>query len=269
MNYWKTILIVDDEPTTLNGLKKTLEIWSEDNGELVEILCASSGKEGFQILKEKKVHILLTDIRMPEMTGLELVKLIEQKEEAPVVIVMSAYSEFDYAQKAIQLGVVNYLLKPISKAKLIEAIEKAKKIEESREHSGLIKKVVDEQLLNIEENENQTHALIKEAIQFIDNNLHERLNQKEVADLVHLNASYFSVLFKEQTGLTFSEYITRRRLQVAKKLLYSTDLPIVVIAEKVGYQTAKYFIKIFKEFEGFTPSQYRKQLAKEEERKVK
>ncbi|WP_256592999.1 helix-turn-helix transcriptional regulator, partial [Pseudomonas sp. 2822-15] len=71
--------------------------------------------------------------------------------------------------------------------------------------------------------------------------------------MVHLNASYFSVLFKEQTGLTFSEYLTRRRMQVAKKLLFSTDLPIGVIAEKVGYQTAKYFIKLFKELEGHTP----------------
>jgi two-component system, response regulator YesN len=73
-----------------------------------------------------------------------------------------------------------------------------------------------------------------------------------------LNPSYFSVLFKEQANLNFSEYVTRRRIQRAKELVISTNLPINEIAEEVGYKTSKYFIKIFKEMEGITPSTYRK-----------
>ncbi|MBU9714318.1 response regulator transcription factor [Evansella tamaricis] len=263
MSYWKTVLLVDDEPTTLNGLRKTLELWAEGQTSKVEILCASSGMEAMKILDTRRVHVLLTDIRMPEMTGLALAQLLEKKEDAPVVLIMSAYSEFKYAQKAIQLGVVNYLLKPISKQELIDSVEKAFEVEANREQSGLIKKVVDQNLLQFEDQDHQTASIIKDAINYVNQNLHEKLTLKEVADAVHLNASYFSVLFKEQTNLTFSDYLTRRRLQVAKHLLFTTDIPINDIAEKVGYQTAKYFIKIFKESVGQTPSQYRKEILKQ------
>jgi two-component system, response regulator YesN len=91
-------------------------------------------------------------------------------------------------------------------------------------------------------------------------NLNLSLGLKEVSERVHLNASYFSFLFKEQTDLTFSEYVTRTRVQKAKELLASTHLPVGDISERVGYQTSKYFIKVFKEAAGVSPSQYRKDL---------
>jgi len=93
---------------------------------------------------------------------------------------------------------------------------------------------------------------------YIDHHLKDEINQKDVAAHVHLNPSYFSVLFKEKVELTFSEYLTRRRIQRAKELVISTNLPISEIAEESGYKTPKYFIKIFKELEGMTPSTYRK-----------
>lgn len=92
----------------------------------------------------------------------------------------------------------------------------------------------------------------------MNENLPGQISLKEVADAVHLNASYFSAMFKEQTSITFSEYLTRKRLQLAKKLLITTDLPIDEVARQAGYQTAKYFIKLFKDSEGVTPSKYRK-----------
>lgn len=101
---------------------------------------------------------------------------------------------------------------------------------------------------------------IREAIHYIDTHLQEELTLKELADYIHLNPSYLSVLFKEQMELTFSEYVTRQRMQRAKELLISTSLPISDIAEQSGYRTAKYFIKIFKEMEGITPSTYRKSV---------
>ncbi|MNY49749.1 Arabinose operon regulatory protein [compost metagenome] len=81
-----------------------------------------------------------------------------------------------------------------------------------------------------------------------------------MASHIHLNPSYFSALFKEQTGFTFSEYVARSRIQKAKELLLQTRLTIADISEQVGYQTSKYFIKLFKEYEGTSPNQYRKQM---------
>jgi two-component system, response regulator YesN len=251
----KTILIVDDEPRTRQGLKKTLDTWA--NGQY-QINTASNGEEAIELMKQHKVHILITDIHMPEITGLQLLKIAKEQNIYPVIIVISAYSEFEYAQEALRLGVINYLLKPISKKALIEAVEDAVKAVEKQERAGMIEKVVDKKLVDANTQNPSNRIPIREAIDYININIKNELTQKEVADHVHLNPSYLSVLFKEHVKLTFSEYVTRRRIQRAKELLISTNLPINDIAEESGYKTAKYFIKIFKELEGMTPSAYRK-----------
>ncbi|WP_139187854.1 response regulator transcription factor [Bacillus tuaregi] len=251
----KNIVVVDDEPTTRQGLQRTLERWN--NGEFT-IHTATSGKEVLQLAKEKRIHILLSDIRMPEMTGLQLLKNIKEMGINPVVIVISAYSEFEYAQEAIRLGVVNYLLKPVGKKKLIDAVEDAVQVLEKQLRVGVIEKVVDEKIADANTKIDSTKDTIRAAIAYIDQHLKHEINQKDVAGHIHLNPSYFSVLFKEQVKLTFSEYVTRRRIQRAKELMISTNLPINEIAEEVGYKTSKYFIKLFKENEGVTPSAYRK-----------
>ena len=251
----KTILIVDDEPRTRQGLNKTLDTLA--NGQY-QINTASNGEEAIELMKQHKVHILITDIHMPEITGLQLLKIAKEQNISPVIIVISAYSEFEYAQEALRLGVINYLLKPISKKALIEAVEEAVQTVEKKERAGLIEKVVDTKLVDANTQNPSNREPIREAIDYINNNLKNEISQKEVADHVHLNASYLSSLFKEHVKLTFSEYVTRRRIQRAKELLMTTNLPINDIAEESGYKTAKYFIKIFRELEGVTPSAYRK-----------
>lgn len=251
----RNILVVDDEPRTRNGIQKILENWSQGK---YSIYTAANGEEAIAIMEKKKIHIMLSDIRMPEITGLQLLNIIKEKNMSPVVIFISAYSEFTYAHEAIRLGVINYLLKPISKKDLIEAVEEAVKILEKQERAGIIEKVVDEKIIDAKTKIDSTRDTIRSAIAYIDQHLKDEITQKDVAAHVHLNPSYLSVLFKEQVNLTFSEYVTRRRIQRAKELVISTNLPIGEIAEEVGYKTAKYFIKTFKEIEGTTPSAYRK-----------
>lgn len=254
----QTILIVDDEPKTRQGLKKTLELWSAGR---FNILTAASGSEALDILDQQQVHLLITDIRMPEMSGLHLIEALESHSNKPVVIIISGYSEFEYAQHALRLGALNYLLKPLNKQKLIEAVEQALAVKEDRIRTGIMEKIMDTKLVDVAKEDEHTRSPIREAMRFIDEHIKEPLHLQEVAQHVHLNPSYFSALFKEQTKLTFIEYVTRNRLQLAKHLLVNTNMPIVEIAEEVGYQTAKYFIKLFKEYEGLTPSQYRRTMA--------
>jgi two-component system, response regulator YesN len=251
----KNILIVDDEPRTRQGLQKILETWANGN---YQLFTASNGEEAMEVMQQQKVHILITDIRMPEITGLQLLKIAKDQSIDPVIIVISAYSEFEYAQEALRLGVINYLLKPISKKVLIEAVEGAVLAVEKQERAGMIEKVVDTKLIDANTQNHSNREPIRKAIDYINDHLQNELTQKEVADHVHLNASYLSVLFKEHVKVNFSEYVTRRRIQRAKELLMSTNLPINDIAEQSGYKTAKYFIKIFKELEDITPSAYRK-----------
>ncbi|MCE4051379.1 MULTISPECIES: response regulator [Bacillaceae] len=253
--YTKTILIVDDEPMARQGIKRTLDAWATEEW---QILAASNGIEAIELVKKHKIHILITDIRMPQITGIKLLQEIKVQNLTPVAIVISAYSEFEYAQEALRLGVINYLLKPVSKKKLIDAVEDAIQRETKQTRAEIMEKVMDEKLLKINMKENTAKEPVREAVRYIDKNLKTELSLKLVAEHVHLNPSYLSVLFKEQMKVTFSEYITRRRIEHAKEILIATNQPITDIAEECGYKTSKYFIKIFRELEGVTPSMYRR-----------
>ncbi|WP_440894762.1 response regulator transcription factor [Amphibacillus sp. Q70] len=250
----KKILIVDDEPRTREGLKRTLEKWSEGQ---FDITCLDNAQAAIDYIATHPIHLLITDIRMPKMTGLKLLANLEKQNILPMVIVISAYSEFEYAQEALRFGVINYLLKPIGKTKLIEAVDEALKKQEQQDKSKLMKKIIDEKLIDIDRNDTQSRS-IKQAIAYIDEYFDADITLKEVAEHVHLNSSYLSTLFKEELNLSFTDYLTRVRIQRAKQLLLTTDLNVTEIAESVGYNTPKYFNKVFKEQVELTPSLFRK-----------
>lgn len=259
MHATKTILIVDDEPRTRRGLKNMLEAWS---GGRCNFRTAENGQEGLEIMKRESVHLLITDIRMPEISGLALARAVADQAlpVQPSVILISGYAEFEYAQQAIVLRVVNYLLKPVSKEKLIAAVEQALQATEERNRTVRLQHIADPKLLHHSETTSPLSEPVREALDYMAQHLSEPFGLREVAEHVHLNPSYFSVLFKEQLQMTFSEYTTRMRLQKAKELLLQTNLPVTEVAERVGYQTAKYFSKLFKEYEGHSPGLYRHEV---------
>lgn len=262
MKQTKTILVVEDEPRTRAGFTKTLEAWSAGR---YRIESMDSGQAALAWLENHVAHLLITDIRMPGISGLELIEMQQRhKQFKPVAIIISGYAEFEYAQKAMQLGVVNYLLKPVDKHKLVQAVEQALLVEDDRHRIETMEKLIDPRLLETKETDTQYTPQVREALSFLDEHLHEPITMRQVADRLHLNPSYFSVLFKEQTDLTFSEYISRLRVLRAKELLLRTTLSVGEIAERVGYQSDKYFIKVFKSYEGMSPSKYRSQTKETE-----
>ncbi|WP_017470774.1 response regulator transcription factor [Amphibacillus jilinensis] len=252
----KKILIVDDEPRTRAGLKRTLERWSEGQ---FNITCLNDAYAALDYLKKHAIHLLITDIRMPEMTGLKLLTTLEKQAIKPTVIIISAYSEFEYAQEALRLGVINYLVKPIGKDKLIEAVSEALRKQEQQEKSEVIAKIVDDKVVHLHTDDTYSRS-VKQAVAYIESSFSEEITLKKVAAHVHLNPSYLSTLFKEELNVSFTDYLTRIRIQHAKQLLLTTDLNVTEIAEKVGYHTPKYFNKVFKELEKKTPSAFRKDI---------
>lgn len=250
----KTILLVDDEVNTRIGIQKTLDQWAAGEH---RILSASSGEEALHHARQQPVDVVVTDISMPEMNGLSLLAELKNLHPHLVSIVLSAYSEFSYAQEALRLGVVNYLVKPISKTKLIDAVEEALVLSVERTRTSMAAKVADSRVMTARD-EAKAAGPVEKAMHYIDSHIDHPLSLAEVAEHVYLNPNYFSMLFKEKTGMTFSEYVTRTRLQEAKQLLLTTDLTIEAVAERTGYSTAKYFSKMFKEFEGVTPGKYKK-----------
>ncbi|WP_080837972.1 response regulator transcription factor [Cohnella massiliensis] len=258
----KTILVVDDEPRTREGVRKALEAWGAGR---CRVAAAASGAEALEWLERQEANLLITDVRMPQIGGLELVERVARLPHPPVVLIISGHPEFDYARRALQYGVVDYLLKPLDKKRLVQAVETALKREEDHHRIERMEKLVDPKLLVVSGEERAYGPQVQEAVRYIREHMHEPITLRDLAELLHVNASYFSVLFKEQTGLTFSEYLTRRRMQRAKELLAGTRLSVNEIAERTGYQTAKYFVKVFRSLEGASPGQYRRSVAESEE----
>jgi len=253
----KTILIVDDEPRTRQGIKRTLEAWSPGHYHFETL---ASAQEAMDWLESNEAVLLITDIRMPEINGLRLIEEINDKHPSLFVIVISGYSEFEYARTALQYGVIDYLLKPIDKSKLTHAVEVALERNDQKQRIERMEKIVDTRLMSTSDENKQYSEPVREAINYIEAHLEEPISLRELAEVSHMNANYFSVLFKEHTGLTFSDYLTRRRVQRAKELILGTTLTVNEISERVGYQTAKYFIKVFRKLEGMSPGQYRQQM---------
>lgn len=151
------MLIVDDEPVIGKGLKLTIP-WSESNVEVVGI--AYDGMEALDFIQQKDVDIVLTDVKMPYMNGLELIEKAQLERQDIKFVVMSGYEEFDFARKAVKLGVKDYLLKPIKIDELMNVIHdlvqqiqskrsKAKQSEKETRQKWLLHYLTETQMINM------------------------------------------------------------------------------------------------------------------------
>lgn len=259
-----TILIADDEYNTRLGIYYTLE--KHLNGQAV-IKMAANGVEAWELIERESYDLLITDIRMPGYTGIELLDKIKEAGMETTALLLTGFAEFDYAREGLRLGAVDYLLKPVDREKLVESVHRALELNKERKRSSRVVKQwaqIHGGQPELPEGHVKNEGIAK-AIAYMQQHLNEENSVKVVAQAVNLSPSYFSVLFKESTGLTFSEYLNKLRQRKSKELLLTTDLDVNLIADEVGYQSSSYFIRVFRETEGVTPKQYREQVRKEQQ----
>jgi len=240
-------MIVDDEPLERKGMRKIIE---RDYTNINIVEDAYNGTEAIKKAKLFQPDIILMDIRMPETNGLEAQKNIIKVIPNVKTIIITAYNDFNYAQEAIKHGAIDYLLKPVKPRDLKISIEKA--LQHLTKNNSSIKQV---EVVNEGDNED----VMKNAIKYIHEHLSGEIKLKKVAEVVHLNSQYFSRYFKKETGLTFTYYVTKLRIEKAKNLLIQTNQPMYRIAIEAGFTDAAYFSKVFYKLEQTTPYQYKKQ----------
>ncbi|MCK5128691.1 MAG: response regulator [Clostridiales bacterium] len=248
------ILIVDDESLERKGIKYLIDKFKFN----LEVFEANNGSTAKDFLSKTCVDILFTDLKMPLVDGLELSRYARQLYPYIKIILYSAYSEFEYAKTAIELGVVNYIVKPISfiefKEIMQEVIEACKNEKEERkilyvyEHEYKIVGCF---------NENVSSNIIDDVKKLIELRYTEDLNLDIIAKQMHISSGYLSHLFKKSTGQPFIKYLNNYRLTKALNYLKHSHMKIVEISERVGYVNSSYFCKIFKTQYGCTPSEYR------------
>jgi len=248
-----SLLIADDEPNVLNSLKNTID-WSKLQFKVIGT--ASDGIKAKELFMEKKPDVVMTDVVMPGMDGLDLVSNI-QKSGIPVkFVILSAYDEFKYAQKAMSYGVREYLLKPFDDDEIFQVFRKIKNELDNGINSDIF-------VHENEQNSSTNDSLVSKAKKLIKQNISYDFSLVEIANELYVNHSYLSSIFKKETGMNFSEYVNFVKLERAKELLRASKYRVKDIALKVGFDNYAYFCRVFKKSEGITPLEFRAGLPAE------
>ncbi len=336
-----SILIVDDEPLVIKGIRIMLE---RTQLPIHSIREAENGEEALSQITEMIPDILITDIRMPKMGGLELCRKISKKCPQIAIIIVSGYEDFTFAQQAIKYGVRDYLLKPVNGIELIKVIsdiidknEKSNKFlyiapqelnnvisllenglwnatntdvqEGLKRLSAFLKEAPLEYCVKLSNDINQIllsrlslkigytlmmqtpqyagkdkssfsswlnevfksmqseladrrknadYNLFVMAKEFIREHYKSEITLEELARKTGFSPNYFSQLFKIKTGKTFVQFKKEVRIERAMELLNQPDKSITEIAMDVGFNDSTYFIRAFKDYTGYTPSEYKR-----------
>mgnify|MGYP001156500227 CR=1 FL=1 len=247
------VLVVDDEVWMCKTLNKIIE---EDTASFVVTGTAKNGAEALDILERSAVDLVLTDIKMPFMDGIQLMEQMRMKKMEQPVILITGFEEFQYARQALRLGAYDYLSKPIKKQEVLRVLA-------SVETAHFGSKVSQTALAASDQEENRRGIQVIEWVkEVVDQQYHEDLSLSIIAEKMGFNPSYLSRLFKEEAGISFVKYLTKKRMEEAQKLLEHTRLNVSDVSKSVGYFDEKHFSKIFKREVGVPPNHYRKDAGK-------
>lgn len=251
------ILIADDEPIERMVICKKIQ---ENFGEQLEIIQAANGREAVKAAQEERCHIIILDVEMPGINGLEAAEQIRKKDKKCSIIFLTAFDYFTYVKKAITVKALDYLLKPSSDEELIAVIEEAIQIASERQAADgrQLDASYEQPVINNERTEHIRSSVVQELIlEFIKKHYTEDISLQDAAKAMNYSEAYFCKLFKQCFDKSFTTYLSEFRVQKAKHLLIDVTINVKEISDKVGYRDSNYFAKVFKRIEGVTPSEYR------------
>lgn len=214
------VFLVEDEMVIRRGIKNSID-WEKEG----YIFCgeASDGELAYPMIIKEKPDILITDIRMPFMDGLELCKLVKKELPNIKILILSGYDEFDYAKEAIRLGVTEYLLKPISSGKLLEALNGvSESIRREKEDKDLVRKYMEEM------RENTEHEKQKFFEQMIAGNL-------SMADALETGKKYEMNLSAGMYNLLLFRFTLGEENRKSRELLGEAEYAIEKLTERLEY----------------------------------
>lgn len=347
------VLAVDDFKVFITQLKR-MNFWKE-NPDFNLKYTAADGSQALDILKNSHVDILITDIKMPKLNGLELLECVKQQNLCPCTILLSEYTEFEYARKGIVLGAFDYIIKPVKNDSIKNVLLRAEEtlFKNDSSNTGTISEnspdkfveILSQCIISAEDGfEVQTEALIKmcseysednfvyngvilsemsekiykrvcesypwisnvvssidkiknkilqsddihtsesilsgflremfvasksfhpsginkltgNIVEYILNNISDKLTLTKVADACYVNKSHMSHIFKQNMGISFVDYIVNYKMQALKIMISESDMKLQEMSEQLGYDDYKYMGRLFKNIYGITPSDYKK-----------
>jgi two-component system response regulator YesN len=245
------VVVAEDEDLIRNNLVKRLECVHDS---IKVVGAAQDGKEALELVRQEQPDLILTDIRMPIMDGLELIQTLHMYFPRIRKIIASGYADFAYAKQAMQYNVEDYLLKPVSTEELNRVFSRI------ITHIGNEKAQFEDHLRGMNPYPTQNPEDIVQFVrEFMRANFTKELSLEQIARHFNFTASYLSKIFIKYTSEPPSRYLMTLRINEAKYLLtHHRNLSIKEVGERVGYLDQFYFSRIFKQMTGFTPKDYQK-----------
>ncbi len=243
-----TVLVAEDEELLLHSLVQKIH---EANLNFQVVSMAQTGQKAWELINELSPQLLISDIKMPIMDGIDLIEKVNRHFPYIRTMIISGFSDFEYAQKAIHYQVTEYLLKPIDPEELHRALFRVRTQLELEDKS--YGKIFDESMAR---NSPAEIALSLKA--YIDKNYTLDINLNAIAQTMNYSPAYLTKVFCQQYKTTPGKYTIALKIAKAKSLCaFNLELSIREIGEILGYQDQGYFSRIFKKYVGVSPFEYR------------
>lgn len=251
------VLIAEDEDMIRKGLIYTIDWLSMG---CVVVAEAANGQEGLEKILEYKPDVVIADICMPFLDGIEMIKKASEQVRFQSVL-LTSYADFEYARRAIEARVCEYLLKPVDEAVLGELMERlGNEIASSRQKEQVLEQAeLEGGAMNLEyymQLDRSDNQYVCRTIGIIRERFGERLSIEGISEELGVSASYLSRKFKEITGQTFLDFLNKYRVQQAVQLLNQRIYRISEISEAVGFSDYKHFCSVFKKYTLKSPTKF-------------
>ncbi len=256
------LLIADDETFIRKGLL-SLD-WQKLGFE--QIFEAAHGIEAKALIEEHHIDIVICDIRMPGLNGLEIAEYIYQSNMNIKVIILTGFSDFEYAKAAIHHQVYEYLLKPVDPDELFGVVKAAANKLNIEKYEKEIVNEYEKKVKKFSASEHIMHGFRSvdsqalEIIQYIADNYEKNITLQQLSKIYHLSPVYLSRYIKKETGYSFMDILICIRLLMAIELLRDDKYKISMISDIVGFKDQRYFSQIFKKILNYTPNEFRKMI---------
>ncbi|NOU84220.1 helix-turn-helix domain-containing protein [Paenibacillus sp. LMG 31460] len=255
------VMVVDDDHLVRKGFIAMMP-WREHNLEVVGE--AGNGKKALEFLENNQVDLLITDLAMPVMSGIDLMRCVKERYRDISMVVLTFHQDFELIQEALRLGALDYMTKvELEHEQMDEILRRiVGKMQEQHVRTRETKAEIQGIPTFAEEDEGpyspEVKASIWKAVDIIHQEFQNELLLPDIAKRVNMSRSYFSRCFRDIAGKTFNDYIREVRVNHAKVLLCQKGKTISWIATQAGYPNEKYFSKVFRELTGMLPGEYRK-----------
>lgn len=255
------IVIVEDEDIIRKGLIYTIDWLSMD---CMIVGDAGDGLEGLNLIREKKPDLVITDIKMPMMNGLEMLEEALKDHQFQSVI-LTSYSEFEYAKQAISIKVFEYLLKPVDEEKLKDIIHRIKQdASQQKAYDHLVRKAKTVDNIDLVDIDiylfsgNKLNYYVSEALRQIKENYHEKISIESISNALGVSTSYLSRKFREATSQTFLDILNKYRVQKAVELLNTGKYRVSEVSDMTGFGDYKHFCSVFRKYAHTSPTEFLK-----------